>query len=92
MKAFMNIEDIELVIEKIETYRRLESGNFSEILDTLDKMNYCYYTNNTHSLEELQIDIGNMFNDRDNYTDTNKDSVNEAGDIINTGIESIRGE
>lgn len=71
MKKFIDENNIELVIEKLETYRRLESENFDEILSVLNEMNDCYDTKNTDNLAELTVDFNNKFNDRDNYIQTN---------------------
>ena len=71
MKYFLDEDNIELVIEKLETYRRLESENFDEILNVLDELKEAYDTKNSDNLADLNADFKNKFNERDNYTQTN---------------------
>ena len=93
MKNFLDENNIEKKKKKLETYKRLESENFDEILSVLDEMNDCYDTKNTDNLAELKVDFNNKFNDRDNYTQTNifvyRKNLETYRELANETVETL---
>ena len=100
MNCIMNEIYIEGVIEKLHTYRRLESQNFDEIIKCLKLINDNYKTNNTNSLNTINNNIKKKFVTRDDCTQTNifiysknletyRKNKKKTGDIFQTKIDKL---
>ncbi len=57
----MDIEKMNMTIEKIKTYKAMIDVNFDEIKNTFKNINYYYKTSNSDSLNDLQEQLTNKF-------------------------------